>query len=82
MIELPTVTLGVVPDTAPVVPWHNFIVHEPADGQPAYVTTEAVHGEFAVRDPADVAVYLKLWDQLQQSALVGDDAVEWIRKLP
>jgi hypothetical protein len=80
--ERPTVTLGVVPDTAPVVPWHNFVIHEPADGQPIYVTTETVHGELAVREAADVAIYLKLWDQLRQLSVVGEDAAEWIRKLP
>jgi transcriptional regulator with XRE-family HTH domain len=77
----PTVTLGVVPDTAPVVAWHNFIIHELADGQPTYVTTETVHGELAVREPADVAIYLNLWGQLRESAVIGDDAAEWIRKL-
>lgn len=77
----PAVVLGVVPDTAPVVPWHNFVVHEPTGGQPAYVTTETVHGELAVREAADVAIYLKLWDQLRQSAVIGDEAAEWIRKL-
>jgi Domain of unknown function (DUF5753) len=80
--QRPTVTLGVVPDTAPVVPWHNFVIHEPADGQPIYVTTETVHGELAVREAADVAIYLKLWDQLRQLSVVGEDAAEWIRKLP
>ena len=79
--QRPTITLGVVPDTAPVVPWHNFVVHEPADGQPTYVTTETVHGELAVREPADVAIYLQLWDQLRRSAAVGDDAVDRIRGL-
>ncbi len=80
-VERPTVTLGVVPDTAPVVPWHNFVIHEPTDGQPTYVTTETVHGELTVREPADVAIYLKLWDQLRLSAVLGADAAEWIRKL-
>jgi transcriptional regulator with XRE-family HTH domain len=80
-IERPGVTLGVVPDAAPVVAWHNFVIHEPADGQPTYVTTETVHGELTVRESADVAIYLKLWDQLLHSAVVGDDAAEWIRKL-
>lgn len=80
-VERPAVTFGVIPDTAPVVPWHNFVIHEPTDGQPVYVTTETVHGELAVREPADVAIYLKLWDQLRRSAVLGAAAVEWIRRL-
>jgi hypothetical protein len=70
------------PHIARTVPWHNFVIHEPTDGQTTYVTTETVHGELAVREPADVAIYLKSWDGLRRSAVVGDDAAQWIRKLP
>jgi transcriptional regulator with XRE-family HTH domain len=77
---LDTVDVAVVPVDAPVlVPWHNFVIWEPADGAP-FVTTELVHGEQELHDPEQVALYEKLWDRMWSSAAVGDQARTMVRE--
>lgn len=78
---LDTVDVAVVPVEAPVlVPWHNFVIWEPADGAP-FVTTELVHGEQELHDPGQVALYEKLWDRMWGAAAVGDEARALIREV-
>jgi transcriptional regulator with XRE-family HTH domain len=81
LATLGTVDVAVVPVEAPVLtPWHNFAIWEPADGV-SYVTTELVHGEQELHDPAQVALYELLWDRMWKAAAVGDEAIELIRRL-
>lgn len=77
---LPSVELAVLPERySGALPWHNFVLREPADGSPTYVAVEAVHGEQLVADPASVAVYRALWQRMWESALVGGAATDRIR---
>lgn len=78
---LDTVDIAVVPVDAPVlVPWHNFVIWEPADGPP-FVTTELVHGEQELHDPDQVALYEKLWDRMWSSSAAGDEAVDRVGRM-
>lgn len=82
LAALESVELAVLPrDAAPVLPWHNFVIREPAGGGPAYVTTELVHGAQEITDPASVAVYRSTWARLWDAAAVGRDAIELISRL-
>ena len=73
--ELDTVSLAILPDTAGDVVWHPFILREPADGSPPYVTVEMIHGEQELRDVPAVAIYRALWSRLLRKALTGPDAI-------
>lgn len=79
-MDLPSVTVGVVPDEAPVLAWHNFIIWEPVDGD-LYVTTELVHGSQEIVKAEDALVYVDAWQRLAKSAMFGDLAVELIRSM-
>lgn len=75
------VTIGVVPDSAPVIAWHNFIVWTPAGGGDPYVTAELVAGlPGEIVEPADVATFTDLWDRLDVSAAHGEEAARLIRR--
>lgn len=45
------------------------------------MTTELVHGEQEVHDPELVGLYDALWSRLWDAAVVGDEAVELIRRV-
>ncbi len=77
--ELDTVSLAILPDTAGDVVWHPFILREPADGSPPYVTVEMIHGEQELRDAPDVVIYRGLWSRLMRRAWSGPDAVARVR---
>lgn len=81
LAELDTIDIAVVPRSAAVAtPWHNFVIHDPADETPPYVTVETVHDGIEVRDRKDVALYVTLWDRLWKAAATGDEALELIRR--
>lgn len=69
-------------DRVGVPEWHNFVLYDPADGADTYVTTELLHGGQAPPDAKVVALYETLWQRLWAAALVGDEAVEFIRHMP
>jgi transcriptional regulator with XRE-family HTH domain len=78
--KLDAVELAVLPDSfVGALPWHNFVIREPADGTPAYVMVELIHGEQEVVEGGDVAVYQTMWDRLWNASATGDDAVALIR---
>lgn len=78
--ELNTVDLAVLPDNyVGALPWHNFVLRHPADGSPAYVATELLHGAQTITDPESVAIYQTLWKHLWGSAIVGDAAIDLFR---
>jgi transcriptional regulator with XRE-family HTH domain len=82
LATLENIEIAVLPRTAvPVLPWHNFVIRQPADRGPAYVTTELVHGAQEITDPASVAVYRSTWARLWDAAVVGREAMELIRTL-
>lgn len=79
-MELPSVTVGVVPDDAPVLAWHNFIIWEPVDGD-LYVTTELVHGSQEIVKAEDALVYVDAWQRLAKAAVFGEVATELVRSM-
>lgn len=80
LAELAAVDLAVLPDDyVGALAWHNFVLRHPADGSPAYVATELLHGAQTITDPESVAIYQTLWKQLWDSAIVGGAAVELVR---
>lgn len=81
LATLGTVEIAILPEEAiGVVPWHNFVIREPADGSPTYVTTELIHGPQNIQDEESVAIYTAVWDRLWKAGAVGDEAVEIIRR--
>lgn len=81
LAALGSVDVAVVPvDSSVLVPWHNFVIWEPAVDDP-FVTTELVHGEQELHDVEQVALYEQLWERMWKAAAVGDEAVELIRRL-
>lgn len=79
LARLRSVELAVVPAAATVlVPWHNFVLWDTADGE-RYVTTELFHGAQELTAAASVALYVEVWDRLWASATHGSEAVELIR---
>jgi hypothetical protein len=79
LARLDSVDVAVVPIESPaLVPWHNFVIWESPD-EPAFVTTELVHGEQELHDPNEVALYTQLWDRLWSAAAHGDEARALIR---
>lgn len=81
LASLDTVDVAIVPETSPaLVPWHNFVIWEPADGDP-YVTSELVTGEPEHHDPDQVALFEQLWDRMWKAAVHGDAARALIREV-
>lgn len=79
--RLDAVEIAVLPDDfTGRLPWHNFVLRYPADGAPAYVRIELVHGEQAIDDPESVGLYQRLWDELWAASLTGDDAIALVRR--
>lgn len=72
--RLATVELAVIPaGTDVVIPWHNFVILEPADDEP-YVVTELFHGEQRITLAEQVELYRALWERMWKAAVQGDDA--------
>lgn len=67
---LPSVRLGIIPlDThLPVIPMHGVWIFDDS------VTVETNDSEITTDDPADLALYNRLMDQLWTVAVTGDDA--------
>jgi transcriptional regulator with XRE-family HTH domain len=81
LATLPNVEIAVLPVRRSGAPaWHSFVVYQAADGS-VLVTTELVHGGQEITDPELVRPYLTWWDRLWNAALVGDEAVELIRRV-
>jgi transcriptional regulator with XRE-family HTH domain len=79
--RLATVELGVIPSGHDVViPWHNFVILEPVDDD-SYVVTELFHGEQRITAAEQVELYRSLWERMWKAAVVGDAAVELLRKM-
>jgi transcriptional regulator with XRE-family HTH domain len=78
--ELETVELAVLPASyMGTMPWHNFILRHPANGEPPFARAELLHGQEEIRDVDSVGIYLGLWDRLWEASATGDAAVDMIR---
>lgn len=60
--------------------WAPFMLWSLPEGS-VFATTELPHGEQRVADPDGVTAYEKLWAELWTAALVGDAAVDFIRRV-
>ena len=81
---LANVTLGVIPDGAPMttVPWCGFVLYDVRDpGYEPFVIVENAHAAVYVNDPEDIDFYRRHLEAIRQSALSGADAVAFIREL-
>ncbi|UIX33810.1 DUF5753 domain-containing protein [Streptomyces sp. GQFP] len=76
-IDLPSLTLGVLPATADVgmVPTHGFNMYD--DSRAHY---ELVSTGVDITDPAELALHNKAFGLLSDAAYYGDDAKELIEK--
>lgn len=82
LATLESVEVAVLPASAAVVvPWHNFIIREPADGSPIYVTTELFHGAQEINDVASVAIYVKAWERLASVAVWSGHAQDLLARI-
>lgn len=78
---LKDVAVGIVRSFRVGMPgWHDFVYREPADGSPAYVTSELIWAGPQTDDPTSVAQVGKVWEQLWASAAHGDEALSLIRE--
>ena len=74
--DLPTVELGIVPfPLMPVMPLSSFYFHDDV------VYIETLTAEQQISEPDEVAVYVKAFGLLRQSALFGPDAVALIQRV-
>jgi len=74
---LDAVTLAVIPDAVEAVAAvpHEFVILGDAEaGDAVEVVIETVTRELRIRDEAQVAVYLDLWERFAGAAVAGDDA--------
>ncbi|MFD2120575.1 Scr1 family TA system antitoxin-like transcriptional regulator [Streptomyces cirratus] len=68
IIGLDTVTLGVLPFSASLdfTPKHGFWIHDERN-----VIVETLSAEMELKEPEDVALYLRLWEYYDQAAVYG-----------
>ena len=79
---LAAVDLGVLPARRTgAASWHSFIYREAAEDRRSSTSTELVHGGGSITDPDLVELYRGVWKRLWAAAVVGDDVVDWIRRL-
>lgn len=77
LIGLDTVRLGVIPFTASlkIPPTGGFWVHDER-----LVTVEVWHAELWIDDDDSIALYLRTWQTLRESAVFGTDAQNLISR--
>ncbi|MGW7230022.1 DUF5753 domain-containing protein [Streptomyces cyaneofuscatus] len=75
-IDLPSLTLGIIPATAPVdmLPVHAFNLH----GDEVHV--ELVSSGLNVTEPSELGLYRKAFSRLRDAALYGEGAKELLQK--
>jgi transcriptional regulator with XRE-family HTH domain len=81
---LETVSLGVIPDDAPMFALIQtaFIVYEDrTDDRPPFAKVEAPHASLTASDPADVRVYQDRLNAYRRSAFFGPEAIDLVRSI-
>jgi transcriptional regulator with XRE-family HTH domain len=80
---LPNVIIGVLPSDAVAVaaPWVGFAIYDNRGDDPPLVTVELPHTYLTLTQPEDVAAYRALWDEMWKTALTGEAADEFLRRL-
>ena len=78
---LDSVELAVLPSTYGATLARPFIVREPANGEPAFVTVELLHANPEFREPDVVAKYRAEWARLLAAAWTGAAALGQIERV-
>jgi transcriptional regulator with XRE-family HTH domain len=81
---LETVTLGVIPDDAPMFALIQtaFIVYEDrTDDRPPFAKVEAPHASLTASDPGDVRVYQDRLTAYRRSAVFGAEAIDLVQSI-
>ncbi len=81
---LETVTLGVIPDDAPMFALIQtaFIVYEDrTDDRPPFAKVEAPHASLTASDPGDVQVYQDRLTAYRRSAVFGAEAIDLVQSI-
>jgi len=81
---LETVSLGVIPADAEMsaLVQSAFILYDDrSDNRPAFVKVEAPHASLTASEPADVQVYRDRLEAYRQSAVFGDEAIDFVRAI-
>jgi transcriptional regulator with XRE-family HTH domain len=70
LATLDHVDVAVLRDDVPldVVPWHNFVIRHPVEGEGPFVSTELQHGAQHVTDAESVQLYESVWRRLWEAA--------------
>jgi len=80
---LDNVSVGVIPLGAQAVTMltHAFVIYDGRDEQDALVSVETIHAHLVVKSPGDVALYRRRWELLNEMAIFGGEAHEFISGL-
>ena len=80
---LDNVSVGVIPLGAQAVTMltHAFVIYDGPGEQDALVSVETIHAHLVVKNPADVALYRQRWKLLNEMAIFGGEAQEFISGL-
>lgn len=83
LASLAHVRIGVLPieHEPAAVGWHEFTIYEDADDGAAYVHAELAHAMLTINDPADVARYRTMYDELSKSALFDQAAAQFVQAI-
>ncbi|MCA1676264.1 MAG: helix-turn-helix domain-containing protein [Actinobacteria bacterium] len=76
MTALPSVDVGIVPFSVPMLPVPGFVIYDED-----VVTAESLTAEQRLVEPDEVAHYIRFFDQLHAVALTGPAAAELIQQV-
>ena len=82
--SLDTVRFGVIPwnRAVQICPMHGFVIHGELEvDEDVEVSIYTTTRELRIRDEAQIAVYLALWDKLCADAVFGEEARNLLRSL-
>ncbi|WP_433228010.1 helix-turn-helix domain-containing protein [Actinomadura formosensis] len=85
LATLENVSIGLIPQSTRAVTYlsHSFVIYA-ADGaleQESVVITETIHARVTVHKPDDIVLYEDRWSLLQQMAVFGDAAQDFLSEL-
>lgn len=81
MAAVDAVELGIVPDVAGDLPGtQRFIMFDPLDDSPPFVTSEGLTGPVTYRGPGALLTFGREWERLWAAADTGADAVAVIQQ--
>jgi len=82
LATLASVEIGVLPVRREGAPaWESFTYTVPKGDGPIVVTSELLGGRWQASDPAVVEQYARVWSELREASLQGEDAIALIRRI-